>query len=169
MALLGRSRRAPLPPEAADALGLGPKDRVLAWSPLAGGGVAACTPEGLRIMTVRGRLIVRPWTDVHHAAWEAESGALAIWWVGTRQSTPLEIEDASRLPDVVHQRVTASVVLATEVVVPGGRRVWVALRKGQDGALTTQAVPPPGVSLDDPQVAPVIARAFRALRDEAGI
>ncbi len=168
MALLGRHRREPVPEEAARALGLQAHDKVLAWSRLAGNGYAVATREGLRIMTPRGAIIRRPWTDVHRAAWEAESGALAISWVGTRQSTPLEIEDPSRLPDVVHQRVTDSVVLATEVVVPGGRRVWIALRRSYDGTLSTQAVPSPGVNLDDPSVASVIRRALHALRDEAG-
>jgi len=168
MALLGRHRREPLPEEAKRALGLHAHEKVLAWSSLTGHGYAVATPEGLRILTPRGVVVRRAWTDVYRAAWEADSGALAILWVGSRQPTPLEIEDPSRLPDVVHQRVTNSVVLATEVVVPGGRRVWIALRKAQDGTLLTQAVPPPGVSLDDPPVAAVIRRALQALREEAG-
>jgi hypothetical protein len=169
MALIGRTRREPLPEDVARVLDVQPHDRVLAWSRLTGRGYAVATREGLRILTPRGVVIRRPWTDVRYAAWEARSGALAISWVGTRQTTPLEIEDPSRLPDVVHQRVSDSVVLATEVIVPGGRRVWVALRKAHDGTLSTQAVPPPGVDLDLPPIAAVVQRAMKALRAEAGL
>jgi len=164
----GRLHKTPLPLEVAGVLGIRADEKVLAWSPLTGDGYAAATPEGLRILTPRGVVIRRPWTDVFTAAWEAESGTLAITWAGSRTPTPLEIEDASRLPDVVHQRVTDSVVLATEVVVPGGRRVWIALRTSHDGTLSTQAVPPLGVDLDDPKVAAVVRRALHALRAEAG-
>lgn len=170
MALIGRPRRQPLPEDAARVLGIEPQERVLAWSRLtAGRGYAVATREGLRILTPRGALIRRPWTEVRHAAWDPQSGALAISWVGSRQTTPLEIDDPSRLPDVVHQRVSESVLLATEVVVPGGRRVWVALRRSHDGTLSTQAVPPVGLDLQSPAVASAIRRAVQALRDEAGM
>ena len=168
MRRFGRGRKAPLPAGVARILGIQAHEKVLAWSPLAGDGYAAATPEGLRVLTPRGVVIRRPWTDVFSAAWQADSGTLAITWAGTRKPTPLEIEDPSRLPDVVHQRVTDSVVLSTEVVLPGGRRVWIALRASHDGTLTTQAVPPVGVDLDDPAVAAVVRPALKALRSQAG-
>ena len=162
-------RRPPLPDDARGLLQLEPSARVLAWSPLVGGGWAAATPAGLHALLPTGALISRPWTDVDHAAWHADSGMLAVWWVRSRVATPLEVGEGSFLPEVVHERVRSSVVLLREVSLPGGRVVRVALRKGADGALSTQAVPPPGVRLDDPQVAPLVARAEAQLRDEAGL
>lgn len=168
MDLLRRRRRPALPDDVATALGIAPRD-VLAWSPVTGGGFAVATREGLGVITPRGAVVRRAWTDVHHAAWQAEAGALAIWWVGSTAATPLEVEDPSRLPDVVHACVTDSVVMASEVEVPGGRTVWVALRKGGDGALFPQAVPRRGVDLEDPEVRRVVDRASRELREQAGL
>lgn len=165
----GRSRRPDLPADARAALGIGARDRVLAWAALAGGGWAAATVGTLHVLDPRGRLQSRPWTDVDHAAWDDASGALVVWWVGSRAPTPLEIGDATFLPEVVHERVRASVVLTREVDLGGGRRVHVALRKAPDGTLTTSASPGRGVRLTDPDVAARVAAAEAALRADAGL
>lgn len=169
MTFFRRPRRRPaLPEEVRRLLGLPGPARVLAWSPLVGGGWAAATPAGLHALLPSGALVDRPWTDVQHAAWERDSRMLAVWWVGARQPTPLEVAEGSFLPEVVHERVRASVVLARDVEVAAGRAVWVALRRAADGTLSTQAVPARGVRLDDPQVAAAVARARAELRDAAG-
>jgi hypothetical protein len=163
-------RRRPLPDDAAEALGLSGSDRVLAWSLLAGGGAAVAMPDGLRIVTPRGKLISREWLDVDHAAWDQESAMLAIWWVGSRQTTPLEIvDDEGRLPEVVRERVQSSVVLSSDVPLPGGRTGKVALRRGKDGRLVTQNVLPPGVKADTAGVAQRLEKAAAELRSEAGL
>jgi hypothetical protein len=163
-------RRRPMPAEAASALGLGGSDRVLAWSLLAGGGAAAATVEGLRIVTPRGKLIARDWVDVDHAAWDQDSAMLAVWWVGSRQTTPLEIvDDEGRLPEVVRERVQASVVLSSDVPLPGGVSGKVALRRAPDGSLVTQKLLPPGVRGDAAGVAQRLERAAAELRSEAGL
>jgi hypothetical protein len=161
-------RRAPLPATARDLLGLQQGSTVLAWSSLAGGGWAVATAVGVRALLPTGSVLARPWTDVDHVAWDQDSGMLAVWWVGSRQPTALELEERSFLPEVVHERVRSSLVLARDVPVAGGRTVWVALRKADDGTLSTQAVPARGVRLADPEVAALVARAQAALRDEAG-
>jgi hypothetical protein len=157
-----------LPAEAARALGLDVGTRVLAWSPLVGGGVAAATVDGLHVLTPQGRTLHREWAQVRRASWEAASGTLAVAWVSSRQLTPLELTAPGRLPEVVHERVRSSLLLAQEVTAPGGRSVWVALRRAADGAAVTQVVPSPGVRLDDPEVLEQVRRAEEALRDEAG-
>ncbi len=157
-----------LPDDAARDLGIEGGERVLAWSPLVGGGVAAATRARLYVRTPQGHVVARPWTEVDHAVWEAESSALAVWWVGSRQATPLEIEDQSRLPDVVHERVRSSVLLSAEVPLPGGRSVWVALRKAADGTITRQVAPRPGVRLDDEDVEAAVRRALDDLSEQAG-
>jgi hypothetical protein len=163
----GRRRRPQLPDDAARELGV-TGERVLAWAALAGGGVAAATPEGLRVRTPQGRLVRRPWTEVDHAAWDEDSGTLAVWWVGSRLPTPLEVGQETFLPEVVHERVRSSIVLVRELPLPGGRAIFVSLRKAADGTLSTHAVAPRGIRLDDPPIAAQVARAQRELREEAG-
>lgn len=161
-----RAARA-VPGELARELGLGKGDRVLAWSELVGGGAAVATVTGLKIKKPSGGLVDRPWAEVDHAAWEADSRTVAVWWAGQRLVTPLELDGESRLPEVIRERVQSSVLLAGSVVVPGGRTVRIALRKDPDGGIRTQALPPPGVKLDDPEVAAVVDRALAQLRSEA--
>ena len=164
-------RRPGLPAELAQALGIGRGDRVLAWSELAGGGAAAATVTHLKIITPRGKLLDRPWTDVEHAVWDQDSRTLAVFWAGSRQTTPLELgePEGTRLAVVIRERVQASVVLSLPVTLPGGRTGTVALRRAADGTLTTQSLLPPGVRADAPDVAPVLERAAAQLRDEAGL
>ena len=165
---LGRRqlRRPPLPAQEAEALGVA-GEKVLAWATLAGDGAAAATVEGLRVRTPQGRLVRRPWTEVDHAAWDEDSGTLVVWWVGSRVATPLEVGDASFLPEVVHERVRSSIVLTREVPLGDGRSAFVTLRKGVDGTLSTQALPPKGRRLE-PDAAALVKRAELALLEEAG-
>ena len=117
-----RAGRRPSLPAEIDAEQLGVEDeRVLAWSPLAGDGVVAATVQGLRARTPQGRLVRSPWTEVDHAAWDEDSSTLVVWWVGSRVATPLEVGDASFVPEVVHQRVRSSIVLTREVPLGDGR------------------------------------------------
>jgi hypothetical protein len=167
--VVGRARRPALPSAGRAALGLEPRTRVLAWAALAGGGWAAATVGALHVLDVRGRLVHRPWVEVDHAAWDDDSRTLAVWWVGSRTPIPLEVGEGSFLPEVVHERVRASVVLTRELDVAGGRRVWVALRKTPDGVLSTTVSAQRGVRLDDAQVAALVASARAALEDEAGL
>jgi hypothetical protein len=161
--------RVTMPAEMAEALGLGRSDRLLAWSSLVGGGVAAATIKELRIVTPRGTKIVQPWAEVDHAVWEQESRTLVIWWVSSRRTTPLEIQDdIGRLPEVIRERVQSSVVLTASVPLPNGRLGRVALRRGAGGALVAQTLVPPGVKEDAPDVAPLLTAAVEALWSEAG-
>ncbi len=159
-------RRPPLPPESAAELGV-QGERVRAWSPRAGGGLAAATTAGLRVRTPQGRDVRRPWTDVDHAAWDEDSTTLVVWWVGTRVATPLEVGEGSFLPEVVHERVRSSIVLTREVPVGDGRSAFVTLRKAADGSLSTQALPPKGRKLE-PEALALVRRAEAALLEEAG-
>ncbi len=160
------ARRPSLPAEAVADLDVS-GERVLAWSPLEGGGVAAATVDGLRVRTPQGRLVRRPWTDVDHAAWDEDSRTLAVWWVGSRIPTPLEVGEGSFVPEVVHERVRASIVLTRELPLGEGRTAFVTLRKAADGTLSTQALLPKGRRLE-PEVAALVQRAEAALLEEAG-
>lgn len=170
MKLFGR--RVSMPPEVTAALeldGLTGGNRLLAWSSLVGGGVAAATRDDLRIVTPRGQKMIRSWVEVDHAVWEQESAMLVVWWVDSRRTTPLEIQDdVGRLPEVVRERVQSSVVLTGSVALPGGRSGRVALRRAADGELSAQSLLPPGVRPDAPDVAPLVQAAVDLLWAEAG-
>ena len=161
-----------MPTEMSDALELGRSSsggRLLAWSSLVGGGAVAATVQELRIVTPRAEKIFRPWSDVDRAVWEQDSRTLVVWWVGSRRTTGLEIQDdVGRLPEVIRERVQSSVVLSATVPLPNGRNGRVALRRGPDGVLLAQTLVPPGTKEDAPDVAPVLAAALASLWSEAG-
>jgi hypothetical protein len=164
-------QRVTMPTEMERALGLDQPGttRLLAWSVLVGGGAAAATLRDLRIVTPRGQQIVRSWDAVDHAVWEQNSRMLMIWWVDTRKTTPLEIEDdIGRLPEVVRERVQASVVLTASVPMPRGKPARVALRRDPDGNLIAQSLLPPGLKADAPDVRLLIDQALVDLWAEAG-
>jgi len=150
-----------------DELGIGAGERVLAWSALAGGGFAAATPSGLYVLTPFGRRIDRPWHEVDHAAWDPDSRTLAVQWVNG-SITPLELDQRSFVPEVVRDRVQASVVLGTRLEVRGGRAVRLALRRDPQGEVFVQVLPDPGVDLADPEVAIRVRQASAGLRAELG-
>jgi hypothetical protein len=165
-----RPRRRPsIPAETAALLELDPGERVLAWSPLAVAGFAAVTAAGVRVLTPHGKLIRRPWVEVDHLAWDHDSRTLAVWWVGSRQALGLELPEDSFVPEVSHERWRSSVVATREVPLPGGRPGWVALRRDDQGRLTTQVNLPRGVRPDDPQATRIMEKASARLREEVGL
>ncbi|GAB6898202.1 hypothetical protein [Kineosporia succinea] len=164
-------RKAVMPEGMSESLGLDEPGtpRLLAWSILVGGGAAAATTRDLRIVTPRGERMVRSWDAVDQAVWEQNSRMLVIWWVDTRKTTPLEIQDdVGRLPEVVRERVQSSVVLSASVPMPRGKPARVALRRDPDGQLIAQSILPPGVKAEDPRVRAVIEAALADLWADAG-
>ncbi len=167
MPLLPR-RRPRLPAEAATALQIG-DEQVLAWSPLAVAGYVAVTRAGLRALTAFSGLVRRPWVEIDHMTWDAESRTLAVWWVGLHQPTGLELPEGSFVPEAAHERWRSSVLTTRELTLPDGRRAWVALRRDGDGRILTQVNLSPGAGADDPLLAAAVQRMVATLREEAGV
>ena len=165
-------RQAGLTAQQREELGLAGKERVLAHAPLVGGGHVAATMRALYVLTPRGRLVHRPWLDVDHVAYDDASATLAVWWVGSRAATALELPAASFVPEVVHERVRSSVVASREVSADvGGRRAtaWVALRRDCEGELTVQSVPARAADAEQPALRAAMAAAAVMLRQDAGL
>ncbi|MDQ1293484.1 MAG: hypothetical protein QG608_1365 [Actinomycetota bacterium] len=167
-----RRRRAGLPAESVRALGLTRKDKILAWSHLAGEGTAAATTTRLLVLTPYGTVSSAAWTDIRQAIWDRSSQTLGVWLVGVRNPLGLEMVGGSRLPDVVQEQVQSSVVLSRRVALPGGSAAVVAVRRRADGALVAQTLWPD--SLSDPASRDRSAlRAVRIviddLREETGM
>ena len=144
-------------------------ERLLAVAPLVGGGWAAVTPSRLCLVSPLSGVVRRPWAEVDHASWDDVSATLAIWWVGSRAATAVELAAPSRLPEALRERVNASILITRDVALPGGGRATVSLRKAADGTLTPQVNLPTGTRRGDPGVAEAVDAVVRALREEAGL
>jgi hypothetical protein len=145
------------------------RDRVLAWSLLAGGGASVALVTELCLATPAGNVSRRPWSEVDKAVWDADSRTLAVWWAGRRRPTPLELMEVRRFPVVVQDRVRSSIVLSTRVDLADGRWVVAAVRRGPGEELRLRLSPGPGVRRADPAVESQVRPVALALAEEAGV
>ncbi len=127
------TRRPALPPEARDALPLQSRERVLASARLADGTWVAATR---RALLLPGRRI--EWVTIAHAEWSDEDDALLVDQLGGPDGLPqrhrLVLDEPGRLPEVLRERVTSSIVASRHIPVVGRAGVRIVARRvpGQD-------------------------------------
>ena len=147
-------------------------DHVLAGVRLAGGGWAVASTGGLHLAHDDGTSsAVTPWSDVDRGSLDPATRTLTVWWVtGARRGLVLPDDaDGQAFARVFRDRVQQSVVHAVTVPLPGGGTARVALRRGPDGTLFTQAIGDGSADLSDPDVAAALARAEAQVREAAGL
>ena len=157
-------RRDRLPDEVRDALPTEPGERVLA---------AGRTTDGTWVVATDRALIDSgrrtPWTDVVHAQWYDEEQVLAMDLLpGGEPSYRLILADPGRVPETVHERVMASIVVSRRVALPGGGARLVARRGEGSGETVWQVVADEGVDLADPAVRDRVDAALADLQAELG-
>jgi hypothetical protein len=157
-------RRDRLPDEVRDALPTEPGERVLA---------AGRTPDGSWVVATDRALIDSgrrtPWTDVVHAQWYDEEQVLAVDLLpGGEPSYQLTVADPGRVPETVHERVMASIVVSRRVPLPGGGARLVVRRGDGSGETVWQVVADEGVDLADPAVRDRVDAALADLQAELG-
>ena len=154
-------RRQPLPDDARAALPLNRGEKVIAAAQLADGDWVVAT--GGALVVVAGRT---PWTDVAHAQWFGEEQVLVVDPVpGAGAPLRLRLAEPGRVPETVHERVMASIVLSRRVALPGGGARLVA-RRGDGADLAWQVVPDTGTDLGAPEVQAAVEAALTDLRSE---
>ena len=168
------SRRVELPAEARSALPLQRRERVLAAARLTDGSWAAATPNAL---VFGGRRL--DWVSTAYAEWDDESATLRVDELRTgdpgepADSRPtthrIPLEEPGLLPEVVRERVTASIVVSRHTVVQGrhGLRAVARRMPGSDD-LVWQVVLDRGLDPGDPKVRAASETALRDLRRELG-
>lgn len=174
--MFGRWRRGAIPPELRAALGRG--EEVLAAVPTVEGSTLAASRFGLWRVDTLG---VQRWDWAMISKAVLRDGILQVTvadeigiWPGDiavlRDRAPYLVrpERASRLTDIVHERVRRSVA-AAERVDADGHAGWVVLRRvpGRDG-LAAQYRPDGAISEEDPAVVAAVAARLARLRAGAG-
>lgn len=154
-----------LPDDARAAL-LAPGERVLAAAPLTGGGWLVASDRGLLAVGLR-----VGWSTIIHAQWYDDESRLSVTWLApaVAHERSLMIEEPGRLPETVHERVTATILLSRRVQLPDRRGVRVVARR-QPGCddLRWQVVPDPGVDASAPVVSARVEAAKRDIAAELG-
>lgn len=162
-------RRPSLPPDVRARLDVATGDRVMASAELTDGWAVA-THRALHVAPDGAPARRRPWSDVDRASVDPETSTLSVFWVeGPPDHLHLAHDDPRGLPEVLRERVQSSVVHSEPVSLADGRRLRVALRRGEDGRLLTQVIGDGGVDLTDPDVARVVDAAEARVREAAGL
>ena len=146
-------------------------ERVLAWLPSVGSSLVATDrtlllPEGTTPERV-------PWDRVLHASWDATSLRITVQDPSGGRPTELRVpvlEDHGSLPEVVRERVKASIVVQHHVELHGeqGARI-VARRTPGDTVLRWSVVFDPGLDPSDPVLRALADEALAALRGSLGV
>ncbi len=157
-------RRSLLPDEARAALPLERGERVIAAARTTDGGWVVATARAL--VRAAGRT---PWTDVAHAQWYDEELVLAVDPVpGAGSGLRLPLVEPGRVPETVHERVMASIVLTRRVALDGGGGVQLVARRTDGADLEWQVLPDAGTDLEHPAVRAQVDGALAVLRAELG-
>ncbi len=137
-----------------------------------GGIVVATTAD---VVLVQGEQVVwrRPWMDVDSGQWSPDTWTLSITWTDRSRAAQFTFKQTAetRLPEVFHERVQASVVLSAPLPLTGpagtGR---VVIRKDlRSGRLHEQRVLGRRTDPSDPAVAQAISQVSAQLRDQVGL
>ena len=152
-----------LPDDARAALDLHPGERVIAIGRSPGDGWVVAT--ALALVSADGRT---PWSDVAHAQWYDEESVLAIEQVpGAGAGRRIQLIEPGRIPETVHERVMASIVLSRRVPLSTGGTVRIVARRADQTSDTVwQVVPEPGTDLTAPGAREAADAAVAALAAE---
>jgi hypothetical protein len=165
-------RRASLPADVRSALPLGPGERPLAYAESRHRLWWVGTLAALYLPT-DAEWVRLPWEVIDHAEWEQDSGTLLVTEAadfGERQQQHrADFDDASRLLQLIRERVTASVVLTRFVPVEGGGMTLVGRRApGTDGEIEWSFVLGAGLDPDDPRLREIAKHALVEAERELG-
>ena len=167
----GIGRRGPeVPDEVRSALG-GRADDVLsiAHDHRTGSELVATTTH-VYAVSAGSVVLDRPWHMVDTGSWNDETRLLTVQWVDRAPATVWELERLGTFPQVLRERVQASVVLADEVDLGSKRRARVVVRKDLGtGALLGQTILGKGVRSSDPGVREETGAALDRLREQVGL
>ena len=149
-------------------------ERVLASATTAEGTVLAGTRDAFYVVTDGDTRRV-PWEQVEAAGWDRDTDTFRLSEVGSwgeqRPVHTATLDEPGRLLELVHERVTASVVLQRHVSLGGRRGLRVIARRAPSGAGGVQWVYEydEGVDPDDPAVRAAARDALELARRDVGL
>lgn len=161
--VLGRGR---VPAEIRDRLALQRRERFLASAASGDSDHLVATDQALHVPSGDGYERIG-WERVEQAEW-AES-ELNLRLLGERGARTYPVDKPGPLPELVQERVTASIVVNERVVLDGQRGVRVLARKRPDTEeLSWSLVFDRGLDPSDPHVRKAAEDALATIRDQTG-
>lgn len=112
----------------------------------------------------------RQWHMVDTGSWDDETARLTVNWVDKAPASVWELTEPGTFPQVLRERVQATVVLSDEVDLGVKRKAKVVVRKDlANGALMGQTILGRGVRSTDPGVREETHAALDRLREQVGL
>jgi len=148
---------------------------VLATATATDGTVLAGTRDAFYLVDGSGESHRVPWEQVEAAGWDRDTATFRLSEVGSwGEERPVHtavLDEPGRLLELVHERVTASVVLQRHVALGGRRSLRVIARRAPSGAGGVQWVYEydEGVDPDDPLVRIAARDALELARRDVGL
>lgn len=166
----GRDLKAPK--EITDAVDLTSGEKILAHAATVDGDHVVATTADFVVLHGGKVLWRRPWMEVDTGKWDPDEWVLTMTWAD--RSAPARFalqESVTRIPEVFHERVQASVVLSAKLPTTGPKQAGkVAIRKDfRSGRLHEQRVFGRGTDPRDPQVREAVEAVSAQLRDQVGL
>ncbi|GAA4229637.1 hypothetical protein GCM10022254_22530 [Actinomadura meridiana] len=119
-----------LPRGLRDTLPLERGERALATAPTRGGSHVTATTTALHIPAAEGGFTRIPWERVDHATWK--EGWLHVHET-SRAEHHVRLTAPGSVPETVRERVTATIAVSHQAVLPGGGHVRIAGRRPATG------------------------------------
>lgn len=171
MGLFSRRRRDDDPLAGVD-LGLDSRDRVLAaCMDVESGERLAASTWMLTVLAPDGGVrLQRPWHLVDTGSYDNEADVLRVIWVDRQRELELHVDGHRPFLQAFRERVQASVVIADDLDLGGGRTAKVVVRKDLSAdTLLDQVILGRGVRMADPGVRERIAAGRLAAREQVGL
>lgn len=147
-------------------------EKLLAHAPASDGSWLLGTRQRLTLVQPAGTTQVA-WERVEEAAWDQEGSRLTVTEIGAygepRPAYSFQLEDPSRLLQLVRERVTASIVLQRRIPVRGKLGLTIIGRRSPvGGPVAWMQAYDQGLDPVDPEVAIVAAAGLLAAQGEVG-
>lgn len=162
--VLGRGR---VPAHVRDALALHGHERVLASAVSGDADHLVATDQALHLPATDGYERIG-WERVEQAEWSESELHLRV--LGERRARTYPVDHPGSLPELVQERVTASIVVNEYVRLDGQRGVRILARRRADmRELSWSMVFDHSLDPDDPKVRRVAEEALATIRDQTGV
>ena len=161
---LPKHRAVPLP----DGVELERGERVLATAATSAGETVVITSQ--RLIVPGGELATgKPWHLIDGGKWDPGTDLLSVTWVDRTPPSSWRLTDPGGVPQALHERVNASVVLMEQVKLDQDRRARVVLRRDlTSGRVLAQTIVGRGCDPDDPQLVAATEAVAARLAEQVG-